>query len=71
MMEKIVMYLMRKSQTAMDIVSGACGESYDVGFKAGFGEGLKESIKGNKNPKLNKKIDKAIKKTIYSKKNIK
>ena len=61
---RLAIRLLRNTTVFNDIINGACGEAYDIGYSSGLAEGMK--INGTSS----KKVKKAIR-NAYNKVNLK
>ena len=58
---RMAIKLLRNTTVFNDIINGACGEAYDIGYKSGLEQGMK--INGTPTKKIKKAIRQAYKKT--------
>lgn len=58
---KLAIKFLKETAVFNDIINGACGEAYDIGYKSGLEEGMK--INGTPTRKIKKAIKNAYNKT--------
>lgn len=61
---KLAIKFLKETTVFNDIINGACGEAYDIGYKSGLEEGMK--INGTPTRKIKRAI-----KNAYNKSNLK